>query len=137
MGFVKIWNRYLVITCGEYLIPAFAKVNYVSRQRPPVKKVSFAFQTKTYDDICPRPGYRFEKKKAFSSKENQDAFIVEVNNYAKENIALGGFHLHLLVFPFVYQFSSIIVALVHLSFANDYFRRISTSFQNSFVVIAM
>jgi len=44
-------------------------------------------KTKTYDDICPRPAYRFDKK-AFSTKENQDAFIFEVNNYAKENIAL-------------------------------------------------
>ena len=32
---------------------------------------------------------------------------------------LGGFHLHLLVFPFVYQFNSKIVALVYSSFAND------------------
>ena len=32
---------------------------------------------------------------------------------------LGGFHLHLLVFPFVYLFDSRIVALVYSSFAND------------------
>ena len=32
---------------------------------------------------------------------------------------LGGFHLHLLVFPFVYQFNSRIGVLVHSSFAND------------------
>ena len=31
----------------------------------------------------------------------------------------GGFHLHLLVFPFVYQFNSRIGVLVHSSFAND------------------
>ena len=31
----------------------------------------------------------------------------------------GGFHLHLLVFPFVYQFNSRIGALVHSLFAND------------------
>ena len=30
----------------------------------------------------------------------------------------GGFHLHLLVFPFVYQFNSRIVAVVCSSFAN-------------------
>ena len=53
---------------------------------------SFAFQTKTYDDICPRPAYRFDKN-SFSTKENQDAFIFEVNNYAKENIALGTIHI--------------------------------------------
>ena len=64
-----------------------------SSKRPPGKKESFTFQTKTYDDICPRPGYRFEKKKAFLTKENRDAFIVEVNNYAKENIALGTIHI--------------------------------------------
>ena len=32
---------------------------------------------------------------------------------------IGGFHLHLLVFPFVYQFNSRIGVLVHSSFAND------------------
>ena len=32
----------------------------------------------------------------------------------------GGFHLHLLVFPFVYQFNSRIRVLVHLSFACKY-----------------
>ena len=44
-----------------------------------------------------------------------------------------GFHLHLLVFPFVYQFNSKIVAVVYSSFANDYssgehFNIISASF---------
>jgi hypothetical protein len=38
------------------------------------------------------------------------------------------FHLHLLVFPFVYQFNSRIGVLVHSSFANDWFRAISTTF---------
>ena len=32
---------------------------------------------------------------------------------------MGGFHLHLLVFPFIYQFNSRIGVLVHSSFAND------------------
>ena len=31
----------------------------------------------------------------------------------------GGFHLHLLVFPFVYQFNSRIGVLVHSSYAKD------------------
>ena len=31
----------------------------------------------------------------------------------------GGFHLHLLTFPFIYQFNSRIDILVHSSFAND------------------
>ena len=47
---------------------------------------------------------------------------------------LGGFHLYLLVFPFVYQFYSIIEALVSSSFANDEFRRISVSFQHHFKI---
>ena len=34
-------------------------------------------------------------------------------------LGLGGFHLHLLVFPFVYQFNSRIGVLVKSSFAND------------------
>ena len=46
-----------------------------------------------------------------------------------------GFHLHLLVFPFVYNFHFRIKVLDCLSFANDQFRRISASFQNLFVVI--
>jgi hypothetical protein len=33
-------------------------------------------------------------------------------------ISLGGFHLHLLVFPFVHQFNFRIGVLVHSSFAN-------------------
>ena len=32
---------------------------------------------------------------------------------------VGGFHLHLLVFPFIYQFNSRIGVLVNLSFTND------------------
>ena len=46
----------------------------------------------------------------------------------------GGFYLHLLVFPFVYQFYSIIESLVSSSFANDEFRRISVSFQHHFKI---
>ena len=44
---------------------------------------------------------------------------------------IGGFHLHLLVFLFIYQFNSGIVALVQ-----RYFKIILTSFQNLFVVVA-
>ena len=46
----------------------------------------------------------------------------------------GGFHLHLLVFPFIYQFNYRIEALVCSSFANDYFRRISPSFHHHFKI---
>ena len=46
----------------------------------------------------------------------------------------GGFHLHLLVFPFDYRFHSRIEALVCSSFANDKFRWISTSFQHHFKI---
>ena len=35
---------------------------------------------------------------------------------------LSGFHLHLLVFPFVYQFNSRIGVLVKSSFGNDKFK---------------
>ena len=45
---------------------------------------------------------------------------------------IGGFNLHLLVFPFVYQFNSRIWFLVHSSFVNDQFRGISTTFQHDF-----
>ena len=45
--------------------------------------------------------------------------------FAKKGI--GGFHLHILVLLFVYQFHSRIKALVCSSFANDQFRRISVS----------
>ena len=48
---------------------------------------------------------------------------------------LGGFHPHLLVFPFVYQFNSRTGVLVHSSFANDLFGRISTTFQHHFKVV--
>ena len=37
--------------------------------------------------------------------------------FAKKGI--GGFHLHLLVFPFFYQFNSRIRVLINSSFAND------------------
>ena len=58
--------------------------------------------------------------------------LLENSNYRQElvkwlletltdsvEINLGGFHLHLLVFPFIYQFESRIEALVCSSFAND------------------
>ena len=46
----------------------------------------------------------------------------------------GGFHLHLLVLPFVYLFSSRIGVLTHSLFANDLFKRISTTFQQHFKI---
>ena len=45
----------------------------------------------------------------------------------------GRFHLHLLVYPFVYQFNSRTVALVYSSFANDYS---SKRFQHYFNIIS-
>ena len=48
----------------------------------------------------------------------------------------GGFHLHFLVFPLVYQSNSRIGVLVNSSFANQKdFNNISASFQNLFVVV--
>ena len=44
----------------------------------------------------------------------------------------GGFHLHLLVFPFIHQFNFWIGDLVHSSFAIDKFRKISKTFQYHF-----
>ena len=49
----------------------------------------------------------------------------------------GRFHLHLLVFPFIYQFNSRIGILVNSSFANDYFKRISTTFQHHFRIFLL
>ena len=54
--------------------------------------------------------------------------------FVYRRVFFGGFHLYLLVFPFVYQFYSIIEALVSSSFANDEFRRISVSFQHHFKI---
>ena len=47
---------------------------------------------------------------------------------------LSGFHLQLLVFPFIYPFNSRIRVLVQSSFANEEFRRISTTFQHHFKI---
>ena len=62
---------------------------------------------------------------------NQEQFLV--------GQCLVGFHLQLLVFPFVYQFNSRIEALVH-HLGNDYivkkdFNIISPSCQKVFVVV--
>ena len=46
----------------------------------------------------------------------------------------GWFHLHLLVFPFVYQFNFRTEALVCSSFADGQFRRISTSIHHNFKI---
>ena len=66
-------------------------------------------------------------------------FLKEKNIFSYFFFVLGGFHLHLLVFPLVYQFNSRIGVLVNSSFANDCivekdFNNISASFQNMFVV---
>ena len=60
--------------------------------------------------------------------------IFKKESWKFQGLVLGGFHLYLLVFPFVYQFYSIIEALVSSSFANDEFRRISVSFQHHFKI---
>ena len=53
--------------------------------------------------------------------------------YSSRASNTGWFHLHILVFPFVYQFNSRIGVLVRSSFAN--FNNISASFQNLFIVV--
>ena len=61
--------------------------------------------------------------------------VYELSQYSIPLIDIGGLHLPLLVFPFVYQFNSRIGLLVCSSFANDQFKRISALFQNLFVVV--
>ena len=94
-------------------------------------------------------GNFFERPKLIFFPENH-AFKISLckkGSFLKKNLVslarsstvdvegcLGGFHLHLLVFPFVYQFNSRIGVLVHSSFANDYFRGISTSFHCHFKI---
>ena len=77
------------------------------------------------------------KRNAFSRKISklnkgfrQNLFQIIIKNLAH----CGGFHLHLLVFPFIYQFHCRIEALVCSSFENDYFRRISALFQHHFEI---
>ena len=77
------------------------------------------------------------KRNAFSRKISklnkgfrQNIFQIIIINLAH----CGGFHLHLLVLPFVYQFHSRIEALVCSSFENDYFRRISALFKHHFKI---
>ena len=63
-----------------------------------------------------------------------DAKLWTARHYGYLQNHLGGFHLHLLGFPFVYQFNSRKGVLFHSSFANDQFRRISTTFQHHFKI---
>ena len=48
-------------------------------------------------------------------KENNYNISIEINKIHKFLVLKGGFHLHFLVFPFVYQFHSRIEALVDSS----------------------
>ena len=57
-----------------------------------------------------------------------------LSNAYRNKTKNGGFHLHLSVFPFVYQFNSRTGVLVHSSFANDYLRSISTTFEHHFKI---
>ena len=52
-------------------------------------------------------------------KQTNQTYKVGLSRKSEELIVYGGFHLHLLVFPFVYQFNSSIGVLFHSSFAND------------------
>ena len=47
----------------------------------------------------------------------------------------GGFHLHLLVFPFIYQFNSRIDTIICKWLVQKDFSNISASFQNLFVLV--
>ena len=70
--------------------------------------------------LCSETSQMFKKKLEFEIQIQKQALDV------------GGFHLHLLVFPVIYQFNSRIGVLVHSSFANDQFRWILASFQHHF-----
>ena len=79
--------------------------------------------------------YHFDQLKQM--KWNASSSWCRYTNYGHMIIfgqSLGGFYLHFLVFPFVYQFNSRIEALVCSSLANDKFRRISTSFGHHFKI---
>ena len=52
-------------------------------------------------------------------KKSEVSFAKQANWILVSDMYCGGFHLHLLVFPFIYQFNSRIVALVCSSFANN------------------
>ena len=58
----------------------------------------------------------------------RNSFLFNIN-------VTGGFHLQLYHLIFIYQFNPRLVALVFLSFVNDKLIRISTSFQNLFIVV--
>ena len=47
------------------------------------------------------------------------SLAMEIETCAAAHCHIGGFHLHLLGFPFFYQFNSRIGVLVNSSFAND------------------
>ena len=71
---------------------------------------------------------------------NIDTLLTAVHSSCKSCLSqghAGGFHPHLLVFPFVHQFNFRIWVLVQSSFANDKFRRISTSFQHHLKICLM
>ena len=53
----------------------------------------------------------------YSRKKSKTDMTLDNRKLLKPD--LGGFHLHLFVFPFVYQFNSRIGVLVKSSFAND------------------
>ena len=60
------------------------------------------------------------ESKSISMHTQLGSMISEVWNLIPHNFTnYGGFHLHLLVFPFVHQFNSRIGVLVHSSFGND------------------
>ena len=78
--------------------------------------------------------FRFSMPFYQSYKCRKTFHSIQPIKYRNSSLDIGGFHLHLLVFPFVYQFNSRVGVLVNSSFANDKFRRISTTFRNMFVV---
>ena len=84
--------------------------------------------TLNYPKIPNQSNHRF----SFIKKSHHRTLL---KDFGLSQPCFGGFHLHLLVLPFVCQFHSTIEAIIYSSFTNDYFRRISASFQHHFKIV--
>ena len=68
--------------------------------------------------LSPALELRTELSLVVSSIKNGNELVSSVDRGWCEDWHSGGFHLHLLVFPFIYQLNSRIGVLVNSSFAN-------------------
>ena len=81
--------------------------------------------------------WTFGQKERISHKRNRLKPYPVKQFCNSSNFDIVGIHLHLLVFPFVYQFNSRIRILVYSSFASDKLRRISKTFQHNFKMCSL